>query len=59
MDDEGLDFIDTRELAALMGCSVVQARQIMHRADFPAQKIGRELKVMRRALIEWASVRRE
>lgn len=56
---DGLQFVDSAELARLMGCSVVQARQIMHRRDFPAVKIGKAWKVSRLALAEWASTRRE
>ena len=52
-------FINSKELSQLMGCSVEAAREIMHRKDFPMVRIGREMKVQRRALAEWASTRRE
>ena len=58
-EDEDINFIGTKELAELMGCSIVQARQIMHREDFPMIRIGKEMKVMKCKLIEWASMRRE
>ena len=53
-----MKFIGTKEVAALMGCSVPVARQIMRRKDFPPIKCGKNLKVMKSKLIEWASVRR-
>ena len=53
-----MKFIGTKEVAALMGCSIPVARQIMRRKDFPLVKCGKNLKVMKSKLIEWASVRR-
>ncbi len=53
-----MQFIGTKEVAALMGCSIPVARQIMRRKDFPLIKCGKNLKVMKSKLIEWASVRR-
>ena len=53
-----MKFIGTKEVAALMGCSIPVARQIMRRKDFPLIKCGKNLKVMKSKLIEWASVRR-
>ena len=57
-DKNLMQFIGTKEVAALMGCSVPVARQIMRRKDFPLVKCGKNLKVMKSKLIEWASVRR-
>ncbi len=57
-DKNLMQFIGTKEVAALMGCSVPVARQIMRRKDFPLIKCGKNLKVMKSKLIEWASVRR-
>ena len=53
-----MQFIGTKEVAALMGCSIPVARQIMRRKDFPLVKCGKNLKVMKSKLSEWASVRR-
>ena len=53
-----MQFIGTKEVAALMGCSIPVARQIMRRKDLPLIKCGKNLKVMKSKLIEWASVRR-
>ena len=58
IEDEEIVFLDAKEVAAMFGCSVLQARSIMHRRDFPAVKVGKGLKVMKKALIEWASERR-
>ena len=57
-DKNLMQFIGTKEVAALMGCSIPVARQIMRRKDFPLIKCGKNLKVMKPKLIEWASVRR-
>lgn len=57
-DKNLMQFIGTKEVVALMGCSIPVARQIMRRKDFPLIKCGKNLKVMKSKLIEWASVRR-
>ena len=57
-DKNLMQFIGTKEVAALMGCSVPVARQIMRRKDFPLIKCGKNLKVMKCKLIAWASERR-
>ena len=54
-----MQFIGTKEVAALMGCATPVSRQIMRRKDFPLIKCGKNLKVMKSKLIEWASVRRD
>ena len=53
-----MQFIGTKEVARLMGCSVPVARQIMNRRDFPLIKCGKNLKVMKSEFIKWASERR-
>ena len=53
-----LQFLNTKDIAALMGVSLPVARQIMHRKDFPLIKAGKNLKVMRKNFEEWASERR-
>ena len=53
-----MKFIGTKEVAALMGCSIPVARQIMRRKDFPLVKCGKNLKVMASKFMEWASERR-
>ena len=52
-------FLDVKELAFYLNCSEKVAYQIMHRPDFPLIKVGTSLRVNRKALIDWASVRRD
>ncbi len=56
--DDSMKFIGTKEVAALMGCSIPVARQTMRRKDFPLIMCGKNLKVMKSELIKWASQRR-
>ncbi len=56
--DDSMRFIGTKEVAALMGCSIPVARQTMRRKDFPLVKCGKNLKVMKSKFIEWASEKR-
>ncbi len=51
-------FIGSKEIAALMCCSIPVARQIMRRKDFPLIKCGKNLKVMKSEFIKWASQKR-
>lgn len=51
-------FLDTKEVANQLGCSLPTARQIMYRPDFPLIKVGKNLKVERTALWERAQKRR-
>ena len=53
-----LQFLNTKDIATLMGVSLPVARQIMYRKDFPLIKAGKNLKVMRKKFEEWASERR-
>lgn len=57
-DREFMQFIGTKEVAELLGCSIPIARQIMQRKDFPLVKTGKNLKVMKSEFIRWASKRR-
>ena len=57
-DKNMMQFIGTKEIAELMGCSVPVARQIMRRKDCPLVMCGKNLKVMKSEFIKWASVRR-
>ena len=53
-----MQFIGTKEIAQLMGCSIPIARQIMRRKDCPLVMCGKNLKVMKSEFIKWASQRR-
>ncbi|MBR1531725.1 MAG: helix-turn-helix domain-containing protein [Eubacterium sp.] len=58
MTENNLTFYNTKEVAADLGCSIPTARQLFHRADFPALKIGKNFRVEKNALERWASERR-
>lgn len=51
-------FLNTKEVAEALGCSLPTARQIMMRADFPLIRVGKNLKVEAQAFLEWAKQRR-
>lgn len=51
-----MEFIGTKEVAELMGCSIPVAREIMRSKDFPLIKCGKNLKVMKSQFLKWASV---
>lgn len=53
-----IKFLDTKEVANALGCSLPTARQIMMRADFPLIRVGKNLKVEAQAFIDWAKQRR-
>ena len=53
-----LEFIGTKEVAALMGCSIPTARSIMQEKSFPLIKCGKNYRVMKKAFEAWASERR-
>jgi excisionase family DNA binding protein len=52
------DFLTTKEVAAALGCSIPTARQLFHRPDFPALKVGKNFRVSAEALEKWAAERR-
>ena len=58
MDTNELVFYGTKEVASALKCSIPTARQLFHRADFPALKIGKNFRVEKSALEKWASERR-
>ena len=58
MNNNSITFLDTKEVAKSLGCSLPTARQIMMRYDFPLVRVGRAMKVEKSAFIEWASKRR-
>lgn len=51
-------FYTTKQIASMLGCSIPTARQLFYRKDFPALKIGKNLKVEKNAFEKWCSVRR-
>ena len=55
---EEVKIYGVQELSEILKCSEKQAYALMHRADFPMFKVGRELKVSAKAFEEWARTRR-
>ncbi len=53
-----LKFLNTKEVAAALNCSLPTARQIMMRADFPLIRTGRAFKVNEQAFLDWSRKRR-
>lgn len=58
VDDGEIDFLTPMDVAKMMHCSIPTARQFFYRPDFPAIKVGKNLKVMKSAFVKWASQRR-
>ncbi|MEE0872090.1 MAG: helix-turn-helix domain-containing protein [Ruminococcus sp.] len=56
--EEKIEFLDTKDVATALGCSLPAARNIMNRADFPLIRVGKNYKVSKDALIEWTKKRR-
>lgn len=57
MNDNLTVFYTTKDVATCLGCSIPTARQLFYRSDFPALKIGKNLKVSKEAFEKWASER--
>jgi excisionase family DNA binding protein len=58
LNDKKLCFLNTKEVASALNCSIPTARQLFHRPDFPALKVGKNFRVEKSALEKWASERR-
>lgn len=52
--DEAFIFYGTKEVSEFLSCSVPTARQIMKRSDFPLIMVGKNMRVSKKALKEWA-----
>ena len=46
------------DVAKIIGCSIPTARKLFYRNDFPAIKVGKNLKVLKSEFIKWCSERR-
>ena len=53
-----IKFLNTKDVAKVLNCSVPTARHLMMRADFPLIKVGKNLKVLEDAFIDWSKKRR-
>lgn len=58
-NDEDVVFITPKDVAEMMNCSLVSARQLFHRKDFPSIRIGKNFKVMKSAFIKWCEQKHE
>ena len=56
--DTKVVFLNTKEVANALGCSLPTARQIMMRADFPLIRVGKNFKVSEQAFKDWSKQRR-
>lgn len=56
--EENIRFMNTKDVALALGCSMPTARQVMMRADFPLVMVGKNYKVSKQAFIEWSKTRR-
>lgn len=56
--DEQIKFLNTKDVAKALGCSLPTARRIMRRQDFPLIRVGKNMKVSNTAFLKWAETRR-
>ena len=56
--DEPLKFLNTKDVAKALGCSLPTARRIMSRQDFPLIRVGKNMKVSNAAFLKWSEARR-
>lgn len=57
--DEKIKFLNTKQVAEALGCSLPTARTLMLKSpDCPVIRVGKNLKISKQAFIEWASKRR-
>lgn len=57
--DEDVVFLTPKDVSEMMNCSLVSARQLFHRKDFPSIRIGKNFKVMKSAFIKWCEQKHE
>lgn len=58
MDEQLIKFLNAKEVATILGCSIPTARKIMKRADFPLIRCGKNMRVSKSAFLKWAESRR-
>lgn len=56
--NEQMKFLNTKDVAKALGCSLPTARQIMRRQDFPLIRVGKNMKASNSAFLKWAETRR-
>ena len=57
-ENNELKFLNTEEVAAVLGCSLPTASKIMRRPDFPLIRVGKNMRVSKSAFMKWAETRR-
>lgn len=57
--NEEVVFLTPKDVSEMMNCSLVSARQLFHRKDFPSIRIGKNFKVMKSAFIKWCEQKHE
>ena len=50
--NEPIKFMNTKDVAKALGCSLPAARAVMMRADFPLVKVGKNYKVKEEAFLD-------
>ncbi len=55
---EAEDYLTTEDVARIMGCNIVSAREYMNRPDFPLLDCGKGMKVNRLAFLMYNLERR-
>ena len=58
-NDEEVIFLTPKDVAEMMNCSLVSARQLFRRKDFPSIRIGKNFKVMKSTFIKWCEQKHE
>lgn len=56
--NESIKFLDTKDVAKALRCSLPKARQIMCQANFPLIKVGKVMRVSEEAFRNWSLKRR-
>lgn len=59
-DKEGSEefaFLNSKEVASALGCSIPTARKVMRRPDFPLIRAGKNMKVSKSAFIKWSETK--
>ncbi|MBE6816480.1 MAG: helix-turn-helix domain-containing protein [Ruminococcaceae bacterium] len=56
--EDELVFLTPMDVSKIIGCSVQAARELFYREDFPTIKVGKNLKVMKSAFVDWCRSRR-
>lgn len=49
--------LTTKDVAAILGCSLATARQVLRSPSCPALKIGKNYKICQQAFFEWMMCR--